>query len=81
MIKKAILIGVFLTIPAMALMAYAVYWARNYIQTTWGVEIGPILYNAMLAVAFALAIWLTAGKFLRQLAAEAGRKQKQDKFD
>lgn len=76
MIKRALMTAIFFTIPAMALIAYALYWARNYVRTTWGVEIGAVTYNAILSVGFALAIWVTAGRFLRKLKAEKDDKQR-----
>lgn len=77
MIKKALMIVLFLTIPAMAFVAYAVYWTRNFVQATWGVEIGPLVYNAILYAGFALAIWITAGRFIKKLRAQGEKKERQ----
>lgn len=75
MIKKAFLIAIFLTIPVMTFMTYALHWVRNYVQAMWGVEIGPIVYNALLSLSFAFAIWITAGKFLKELKTISEKKR------
>jgi hypothetical protein len=75
MIKKALVIAVFLTIPATALTVYAIYWLRNYVRAMWGIEIGPVAYYAILSIGAALALWITAGRFLKEVSAEVEKNR------
>lgn len=79
MIKKGLLIFIFLSAPAIWLAGYAVYWAKNYFQETWGITIHPLVYSTILIIAVVVAIWATAGKFIKELNTEAERRKKQQR--
>lgn len=76
-IKKAILIGLF-TCAVLALSAFALHWGTKYIASAWGVEIGLLSFNFLLSLVTGLVVWACAGKFLKDLKREAGRKSDQE---
>jgi hypothetical protein len=77
MIKKGLLIVIFLSAPTILLAGYLVYFARNYVQSTWGIAIHPVIYLAILVAAVVGAMWATAGRFIKELMADAKRRKEQ----
>lgn len=75
--KMARVIGyaLFITVPAMAIAAFGVQALRNWLATSFGLEVPGLVYALALIAAVWGAIWLSSGRLLAEFR-QSGRPGK-----
>jgi hypothetical protein len=67
MLKKLLLRFFLLTGPALWLTGYGVYKLMEWLRTSRGTNINPLIYELVMVLAVTFVVWLTAGDILREL--------------
>ncbi|MHB8391278.1 MAG: hypothetical protein ACYDBH_17115 [Acidobacteriaceae bacterium] len=79
MIKKWHVIRVAPAGPAIWLVAYAVYWGRDYNQATWGISIPPLMYMTIVVIAVVGTTGTVAETLIEDLKTEAKKRKEQQR--
>jgi K+-sensing histidine kinase KdpD len=73
--RKVILVCLFISVPAILVSGYAVYSFRIFVEAKFDIKIPEFAYLTTLLVVMWAAMWLTAGKLINEIR----RPQKSDK--